>query len=251
MASKRLRIILWLVAAANFVAAVGLKAIHESQPSKEFWASLPGWLPWVCFLVTILVPTTQPLLVEVGERRMRTRLQRADDVRQFLAAGFLKIVEDTGLDWKRIGVHVFLVKGFYKWKSQQRIAKIKLANSVPSGVTWTRGKGVIGLCWETHRPVTHDLRSLEQHEGISESDWDALPAGVEKFGMSHADFLRTRGSYGIVSAVPILLDGENKYIGCVSFDTPSDCPEKVSEKMIEEDLRGVAKLLEVFLAKSA
>ena len=53
----------------------------------------------------------------------------------------------------------------------------------------------------------------------------------------------------MVSAVPIV-DGQDKYIGCVSLDTPNDCPKGLSSKVIEEDLRGVAALLERFLTKA-
>ena len=131
-----------------------------------------------------------------------------------------------------------------------RLARVKLTPyPQASGVRWTKGKGVIGRCWATHRFVMHDLR--EAFSPFYEADraaWAALSSEV-RFGLSFDEFQRTRDLYGVVAAVAILDPKKpGKYLGCVSLDTPRDSAEGIDRKRVEEDLGAVAVTIGLLIA---
>jgi hypothetical protein len=243
-----MRYILWLAVVVGAGASLGVRFAHEKMPSAAFWLEHGGLL-MTCIILTAVVPGLQAAVVENGERRRRKRSERADQVRELLGAGLAKLVEDTGIDWKRAGLNAFLVQGVFR-KRQVRLARVKLTPyPQSSGVRWTRGKGVIGRCWATHRFAVHDLREeFGPYGEVNRDTWEALPPGV-RLGLSFDEFQRTRDLYGVVAAVPILDPKESgTYLGCVSLDTPRDCAEVIDRKKVEEDLGGVAFTIGLLIA---
>ena len=243
-----MRYFLWAAVVVGAVASLGVRFAHERMPSAAYWQDHAGVL-MTCIILTAVVPGLQAAVVEYGERKRRKRSERGESVRELLGGGLAKLVEDTGIDWKRAGLNAFLVEGVFR-KRQVRLARVKLTPyPQASGVRWTKGKGVIGRCWATHRFVMHDLR--EAFSPFYEADratWAALSSEV-RFGLSFDEFQRTRDLYGVVAAVAILDPKKpGKYLGCVSLDTPRDSAEGIDRKRVEEDLGAVAVTIGLLIA---
>lgn len=246
-----MRYVLWLAVVVGALASLGVRFAHERMPSTAFWQDHGGLL-MACIVLTAVVPGLQAAVVEYGEGRRRKRAERADYVRELLGGGLAKLVEDTGIDWKRAGLNAFLVEGVLR-RRQVRLARVKLTPyPQASGVRWTKGKGVIGRCWSTQRFAIHDLRA--EYAPFYEADrgrWEALPAEA-RFGLSFDEFQRTRDLYGVVAAVPIVdPQTPGKYLGCVSLDTPKDSAEKIDHKKVEEDLGAVAVTIGLLIASES
>jgi hypothetical protein len=88
----------------------------------------------------------------------------------------------------------------------------------PSHIPWTRGKGVVGLCWETQQIITTDTaqmyRDLRQ---CSKTEWKQLDPGVH-LNLRYKEFRRIAGKYAGVVVVPIIDPRTERYKGCVALD---------------------------------
>lgn len=214
-------VIRWAVILLPVVSGVALFAVNAARidwPTSEFWDGREPWIIWSVGLAASL-PFVQTLISELGERRRRQELEREQDVRALLVPSLIVVVNDCGLKWDTTGIQAFRVTGWWFRKRQVRMAKIRLASIPSSGVQWTEGKGVIGRCWKTRRPICVDLTG----------DFATLPTdivqwyGLERsrtFGLTLEDYRALGTKYGTVAAVPII-DGNDKYIGCVTLDTPT------------------------------
>ena len=155
----------------------------------------------------------------MGERRQRKGLERENKVQTFLAASLIYLAHQANADWENTGIQAFVVTGRGRGQYQNRVAKFRLRAVATSGVRWTKGKGVIGRCWETRQPVYVDVAAQwGPYAGYDREAWAALPA-PERFGLTFEDYQTVKGKYGIIAAVPIVGAGD-KYIGCVTADMP-------------------------------
>jgi hypothetical protein len=89
-----------------------------------------------------------------------------------------------------------------------------------SGISWEKGKGVIGLCWETKssQNVNLDEPPFSELMQTTKQEWTAISSSV-CFGLSYNDYQALKGKYGTVIAVPIVADGGG-YKGCITLDMP-------------------------------
>jgi hypothetical protein len=84
------------------------------------------------------------------------------------------------------------------------------------GITWTYGKGIIGLCWETgNLAVGCTGDPWQQYVGCDKKAWKAAPADV-RLRLKFKEFRAIVGKYEGVVAVPIVVDGDVE--GCVAID---------------------------------
>jgi hypothetical protein len=207
-----------LFAVLNGVAVVVIGAARLDWP-KGFWI---GRTPWVVGAVIVagLVPIVQIVISERGEKARRVAIEREQRIEAFLVASLAYAVRHGGADWLNTGIQAFVVKGF--WRPRHvRAAKVRLGPIPSSGIVWTKGKGIIGRCWETRSPQFEDLHAqFAPYQTYDRSKWDAL-GPAERFGLTYDDFQRLGHKYGMVAAVPIV-DRRERYIGCVTADTPHD-----------------------------
>lgn len=205
-------------AALNGIAVIAVGASRLDWP-KGFWI---GRTPWVlgALVVTGVVPIVLVVVSEYGEKARRLAIEREQKIETFLVASLVYAVRHAGADWLTTGIQTFVVKGF--WKPRHvRVAKVRLGPIPSSGIVWTKGKGVIGKCWETRTEQYEDLNArFAPYQAYDRAQWDALPA-TDRFGLTYDDFQRLGHKYGIVAAVPIV-DRNERYIGCVTVDTPHD-----------------------------
>lgn len=250
-----MRKLLLFVGAANFAAAAVATLAKGDVPSKGFWLRW-AWVGFSATLVTLVAPPIQTWVADRGEKKRRKALERERSIREFLTAALVLIHRSTNVDCTKTGVQAFFVGRKFQWKRpfwfnhQRSVSKAKLTFSPPpSGIVWTEGKGLIGRCWAMRDNVSEDLRQFfAPHMSATRPQWDAL-APVARYGMTFDEFERTKHHYGIVAAAPIL-DSKGRYVGCVSFDTPPDCPAHVDMLQVQEHLRTAAVGIEQLLAST-
>ncbi len=172
----------------------------------------------------------------IGGVLRERQLTQARHFSETLRALLVNVVDASKVDWTSIGVNALLVRRQYRWFGQESLHRVgrERVRSTPrhSNVTWTRGKGVIGRCWDREQDVGLDVRAVyAEIAGLTEEQWSNLRAdepGITEqewanlapdktFGLSYHDFLRTR-HHRVVVATPIL-DRSGRVIGVVSADS--------------------------------
>ena len=173
--------------------------------------------------VTFAFPLLQAGIVELGERRRRKRLELEQKIRTFLVASLVYCARQGGVDWEKTGIQAFIVCGFWKWQRQERLAKVRLGAIPSSGIRWKKSKGMIGRCWETRGVQYADLDvHFAPYATFTRSQWEMLSTET-RYGLTFDDYQTLKGKYGVVAAVPIV-NKQDKYIGCITADTPPLTP---------------------------
>jgi hypothetical protein len=148
------------------------------------------------------------------------------------------------LDPAPIGLHAFIIqrtKGPPRYYYLERVAKLRLAHMPPSsGITWTRGKGVIGRCWAEQRIVAVPTGKLyAKVTAQSAVEWDKLPNEI-RLNLTYPEFCQIRHKYSGVIAIPIF-DQAKRVRGCVALDSVGSEPfEDLMQDGIYEVLQDAA-----------
>jgi hypothetical protein len=207
----------WWLAALNGMAVFVVGAARLNWPSAAFWDTYRIHV-LVALGATAAVPVAQASMAQLGERSRSKELEKQRDIETCLTSSLIYCVKHAGAHWLDIGIQAFVVAG--RWprvERQERVAKVRLRPVSSSGVSWGKGKGVIGRCWATHAPQYEDLEvRFAAYSAIDQAGWESLPEST-RFGLSYDDFQRLKDKYGIVAAVPIK-DASGKYLGCVTAD---------------------------------
>lgn len=245
----------WMLSALVGAASTVVLAFAGLDESRDMW-SPPDALVIASTVTIATLAAVRPVWDGIqairGSERARLRVEA-----QIVAEVTLRrVVKRTGLDWTAVGVNVFLVRvtaAFWRpsWppirRAQVRIAKLRIRSlPKPSGIPWTKGKGVIGACWETQSDIVIDLAEEERALGaLSADEFEGLPS-EDRFGFTHNEFKRTRGTYGAILAVPIKTD-EGEYLGCITVDAPGDSFRHLSDPELREDVGDSADVMLIAL----
>jgi hypothetical protein len=191
---------------------VGTLARSAELPSKEAWA-LGGAYTWA-LLATGFVTAGWQVYVN-RDRRRRKRSTALSEACQRIAA---HIDESCpGLELKNVGVHVWIIGGPPAELRLKRGAQFLLRERQPSAVIWTKGKGVIGTCWERKAPVIVDLDAHFAHRARNRQTFCSL-GGSERFNLAWDEYERTR-RYKTIWAAPLFDRTETPHIrGVLSID---------------------------------
>jgi hypothetical protein len=148
------------------------------------------------------------------------------------------------LDWKAVGVHAFWIKRTWRHPRGvlKPIASELLHVSTPSGITWLKGKGAVGLCWDEQRDIGVNLaEDWGPLLGCTESEWDQAPEAV-KYGLTYAEFKRA-GEYGAIVVTPIFDSQSHEVRGCVSVDAPEDSYDVLWSSSVREAIQDAAQTI--------
>ena len=196
---------------------------------------------WTVSLIVVLAGEAVGQEGAAAWRAYRTdrRHRFQEKARVALNSALLKLSR-CGLDLEQVGVSAFLVRRRWwcPWRPiLERIARVRLPSTPPgSSITWTKGKGVIGVCWETHNPVAKNTQqAYKAYMGCSKEKWKQVPSDV-RMRMTHKDFVRIAQKYAGVVAVPIVtIGGRPKVVGCVSVDLRQDADiEPLLQNAVQE-----------------
>lgn len=237
----------WFGRVLPWLGAASAASIHFSRiqwPSKGVWERFPNLILWA-IVTSAIVPLVQGAISEFVERRRGAELERENHIRALLVSSLVVLVRDCSAPWDQTGVQAFLVTGAFWWKRQVRVAKVRLAPAPSSGVKWTRNKGVIGRCWSLNAPLLTKLDQPPYSDllAIQPEQWETV-SEEHSYGLSFAEYRSLNGRYGTICAVPIVF--ENKYLGCVTFDTPPGITITNEGRAIES-LAATAELVPRFL----
>lgn len=221
-----MRTVVFALPVIGAFAAILVGISRVPYPDAEFWRLRGHWIVWA-LVVGGFIPAVQTTIAEYGERLRRKELEREEHLRALLVSALVYVVRHCSAPWDLTGVQVFLRTGWLWRERHARAAKIRLASAPEAGVNWTKGKGVIGRCWETgtshvarlDAPPFSDLGNIPAYR------WPTVDAAI-RYGLSHAEYHALRGKYGTVIAVPVVTGGT--YRGCVTLDMPA------GHRLIEE-----------------
>ena len=210
-------------------------------------------------IVLALVSFVEGVERVVGGLVIADRLKQGRQFSETLRALLVELVDKTQVDWKSISVSAFLVERRWRWFGPEQLRRVgrERIRSTPrtSKVVWTRGKGVIGQCWDSHRDFGLDLRAIyakaagmtaeewsnlpDHSTGLTEEEWSNLPHD-QRYGLTYDDFVRTR-HHSVVVATPIL-DRSDNVIGVVSVDSRDAPFDRLASPKSRETLGGAAEV---------
>lgn len=201
---------------AGFVilsSSVGTILRSQDVPSLKFWQR--GDLPSVTVTVLSVFSMFFTFLIVIGYRRS---LQDNTDAADFFAAcrSVWNVIRDeTSIENKDLGVHIWTVTGFPGGRYMVNRATFKTTRHEPGPVRWTKGKGAIGKCWETGLQSLEDLDPLSH---LTDPAFSELPPR-ERFGMTWQEYQQTR-EYRAIWVTPIFKGpaGNRTFGGCLSVD---------------------------------
>jgi hypothetical protein len=185
---------IWQLPTRASLGSVGfIAAVAVVTSSRSLWWEYKG-------------PRDAQLQEDVGEILRRTARQVAECCRD--------------VDRADVGVTVLVVRPRRLFGQHLLVLRRERENAFPppSGITWTKGKGLVGRCWAESRVVVEDLRDIaSQHKDCAQSQFEALP-GNQKMGLTYEEFRTIIGKYSSVLVTPIMAGGE--VVGCLSIDLP-------------------------------
>lgn len=220
-------------------------------------AQLWPWLQVTALIIVAVLTTGVIAVASTVARALRTSRSEKDEhlhrkIIDLLHSMNHTVVEMLGDDGslellRDLGASAWKIDGPGRRPYLRRIGRVRISSLLqPSGITWTKGKGVLGECWQIGRtkkcsPAADDARLVH----IQDADaWNRLPEAT-RHGLTFEEYTRIRGKYGTVIAVPIRAEGTEQLVGVVTLDAP---PGKgyhplLDQEGVEEIVASTAKII--------
>ena len=152
------------------------------------------------------------------DRRRRKRDATLAEACRKIAAHIDASCPDLALE--NVGVHVWIIGGPSSELRLIRGEQFLLRERQPSAITWTKGKGVIGKCWEEEAPLIVDLESYLYDRATDEAAFEAIPP-QDRFHLEWSELVRT-ARYKTIWAAPLFDRAAHPRLrGVVSIDVQS------------------------------
>lgn len=175
----------------------GLALAHSAEwPSTHAW-SRGHVLPVAQLAAFALLGLTQLAILVSGRRSRRNEdLEKACQ----LVAAYID-EHCPGVQLRNVGVHIWTAAGPPFAGYLKRSSSFLLAGDRErSGITWVKGKGVVGAAWEDGITVTRDIDAIRA-KAPSRAAYEAL-AAEETMNLTWEEFRRTP-YYRAVAAIPL------------------------------------------------
>lgn len=249
--SLRSKVTLSARGVAAVLAASGTAGTAIQQADK--WDGNPSWLLWGCIGIPGAVAVADQVRLMYQERKAGPRAGRQEAVDLALVDALLLVSDITGYDKWGVGVTAWVVRrrGLRRIPVLERLARRRLTNRpAPSNIAWTKGKGIIGRCWELETEVHKDLRAAcrKYPQGNITAERFADVSGDLRQGMSLDEFHRMIGKYGEVLAVP-MKDKTGAFVGCIAVDIPIDRCDQGVARLGRVEVREVAATTAALVAR--
>jgi hypothetical protein len=144
---------------------------------------------------------------------------------------------------RTLGCSVWIVGGG-RFRAQQlvRIGRERVnRRPVPSHITWTVDKGIIGACWRTGQEQVVDTSAYDAtHAHLTRAEWDALDAGTRR-GLTYDEYQRIATKYGTVIAMPLLR--QETVVGVVALDAPPGSYRQLCHPVVTNTVGATAELI--------
>lgn len=229
---------LWGTAFASSVWAIGNVGRTLGQPSPAFWTDNAAIVNPILFVAGMWAL----LLGPINSIRLTRQLRRVQGNRHIEALSHQLLITAhelcPGLQLEALAVHPWQVNG----DRLERLLGYRIERRKDSGVIWTKGRGAVGVCWETGQDVEADLTGLHVPD---EATFVAIPAD-HRFNITWHEYLSTSRYWSIF--VTPLKDAKGKFIGCVSVDcTQRDVHQPFIDACNNRQVTGLVSLLELAL----
>jgi hypothetical protein len=209
---------------AGLAGTVILALVGAGRPTNYWEGSEHDWIIWLGVVGVVVAAVLTPL-VQAIDAHFKARSEAfGRKVSEVIAGVLVEIHRLPDIDITQLGIHAFEVNP--RWypiplpKVLKRRARVRLRPSTRSGpVVWKKGKGLIGLCWQTSKRLEADLGPVLFPDGtyLTRERWNALPA-LERMGMKYRDYQHTSAG-GVIVVQPVFLNGD--FAGCISLDGPT------------------------------
>lgn len=221
----------WVSALGGSAAALAtlyLGLVHENVWKATEAEKVAAFV--VVAAVAILSALARPIRVFVTGRQEVQRRKVETTLRGLLFA--VHKLTDREVDLEPLGASAWFVAGRWWWQRLHREARERFKDTPgPSEIKWTKGKGVIGQCWDQRTPQVHNaLQWFRSHQNKTPAEWEQLPP-EQRLGLSHREFQEIGPKYGTVIAVPMYRD--DAVVGVITLDAPSGCHRKLLSRQQE------------------
>jgi hypothetical protein len=200
----------------------------QGIPNGKWWDA-PGdpavWITTILCAAAVVYNVLQ-LVGAPDEERATIKL----DIEQLARRTFVYINRHLpNVRINQLGVHVWTTDG----DRLKRLVKYTMEQQrATTPITWTRGKGVIGLAWRQKRNLIADLTDIyAKADTLDPAAFEALDP-EERYGLSAAE-IRSGGRYKSVLACPLTDEQrENEVIGVLSVDCSVVVPSAALEALL-------------------
>lgn len=171
-------------------------------------------------MLVAVIAVDESTRASIAEWR-ETRLGRLREViRHDLIAALVALDGLPGLSIQTTSVTVLLVRRRLRPPFRRYLFSVERLRMFPvspsPGIHWTRGKGIIGLCWKDKNVRVGATAVLwETWLTCTKGQWKTAHPDI-KLGFRYKEFKAIAGKYEAVVAVPIIVKG--RFEGCVAVD---------------------------------
>jgi hypothetical protein len=190
-------------------------AKSENWPRESVWAA---GTPWNFLLVGLGVAALIGYgLVTIGYARALRKADQDKELYKICRAVVPLLESQTTILHGKVGVHVWTVRGPRGLRHLERRAQFIPQERRTTSITWRKGKGAMGQCWDTDSPVVADVEALEALAS-DEAAFCQLPRAV-RFGLTWQEFAESK-HYRAILAIPLRTgpSGAHRFRGCLSVD---------------------------------
>jgi hypothetical protein len=228
-----------VLAAASFALAVAV-----GLESANVWTASPNQKAALAVTAAFLALVTSATAAVHDFQSRKSAAQRAKVAFLLEALGF-GVQDATGVDYRDLGLAAYVVErqSLRLRKRLVRLHRVRPRTSPGvSGVVWTPGKGVIGMCVLEGRDIGFDVSDLDARlAGVTREEWPSLPPDA-RLGLSFDEWERLRDKFGVIVATPIVREraGRSRAIGCVSLDGPAGQLDLLFSEEVRAQLQSAA-----------
>ena len=242
--------------------AVGAaRTLDEKVPPKSWpWIHSESTQLWI--LGIFIAASVIEGVLRIRGRRLR---RKSDDVEREIhnqLANVIAVVsEDVSRPVKDFGCHLFVVlpAGLTRPEQLIRIVRVRLVDTTTeTPAVYTKGKGVVGECWEREKPAYKDLSAIARRwaepaeRTLSDAEWKRLEVRKDtSMNFTKMEFESIVSKYSEVRAAPIFVD--RKFVGCIALDLKWNNDDVLGRCLHDESVKvvlgGAAKTLEASLKR--
>jgi hypothetical protein len=156
-------------------------------------------------------------LVVTGYGLLLKRTERTDDLAEACKGIWHVAVKELGCPlagMEKVGVHVWVVRGFIGARFLERRATFTLEPRRETQIVWRKGKGAIGVAWAANRAKIASVAAVKA-SAATEDQFYALSRD-DRYGLTWDEFEKAE-RYKAILAIP-LETRPNHVAGCLSVD---------------------------------
>jgi len=216
-----------------------------SDQDWELWAPL-GTLAFTSGALALI----GVFVTAVGYAKLTKRRNANDELATCCKGVWAVVVEETGINMKSVGVNIWAVKGLPGVRFLDRRASFAIVPRPRTRITWSKGKGAIGLAWTRDAAIAVDMRDLESR-ARNAADFAQLTED-DRYGLSWEEMTRLR-RYRSVLALPLRAGKDNamRVRAVLAVDLLEEGHlHKLNELHDHPDIQGVLSTCESVLGRS-